>query len=127
MKQNTGPNGMSEDIEKFKFGTWYPIETHPTTDPCYFDAFMVMRMNGGNAYDEGVRRADVRWSLTTQRFEDIKGNPVEMIDGDTVIFITHWMPHPPPPSNGDRKPEDPSTAECLNQSLPSSPTVEGGE
>lgn len=33
------------------------------------------------------------------------------------------------PSNGDRKPEDPSpsTAECLNQSLPSSPTVEGGE
>ena len=30
-------------------------------------------------------------------------------------------------SNGDRKPEDQSTAECLNQSLPSSPTVEGGE
>lgn len=83
---------------QFVFGDWRPIETHSTSDPSHFDAFTVMRENGVQVGD-GVRRPDVRWSLTNQRFEDTRGQPVEVIDGGVAIFITHWMPLPPPPNS----------------------------
>ncbi len=86
----------------FEFGTWYPIETHSTSDPCHFDGFTIMRENG-KQFGEGVRRPDIRWSLSNERFEDTRGQPVELIDGNTAIIVTHWMPKPPPPSaEGDK-------------------------
>lgn len=112
--------------EEFKFGTWYPIESAPKDRD-------IIVCGGAYQYDAETYPSDypideacmARWSSEEKWF----GGYGSEYDGAYWLRPTHWMPKPtpPPPSNGDRKPEDQSTAECLNQSLPSSPTVERGE
>ncbi|MBK8467863.1 MAG: hypothetical protein IPL32_18785 [Chloracidobacterium sp.] len=117
---------MSEPIQavsrvnhSFQHGTWYPISDLPPLFG-YVDAFTVMRAYGAQD-GPGVRMTDVRFSIAKNRFEDTRGQPVELIDDNCTIYITHFMLRPPPPSNGDRTDEAESLAVSMN------PTTAEGE
>ena len=106
-------------MSEFTFGTWYDISTAPKDGA---------RILINSQWADGDASID---AVSWREYADCDGAGIWLMGGGSEgrydKFATHWMPPPPPPLNGDRKPENPSTDECLNQSLPSSSTVEGGE
>lgn len=90
-------------MSEYKFGTWYQTPDAPRSDLEYL------------AYDATHRW----WSARSVRLYVAAFNPHTeqwfSCSGGYVITPTEVMPLPPPPSNGERKPEDPSTDDRLNQ------------
>lgn len=94
---------MSEDMDiqagvldaegsPHQFGVWYPIESAPK------DGSAVFCFGGFNQENPRIIRWDVSGRNGGWRSNGFYFNP------------THWMPLPPPPSQGDRSDEPESTA-----------------
>lgn len=82
----------------YQFGTWYPIESAPKD----IDLILYSPDRGCASNRE---RFELRyWGSVSGRW--------------THSWATHWMPLPPPPSQGDLSAEPESTASNMNQTNP---------
>ena len=94
-------------MSEYKFGTWYPIDSAPRdgTPVVLFWPFVTQDgiVHSGYFYKPASDVAAFWYSDLV----NLGATPP-----------THWMPLPPPPSNGERKPEDTCSDDRLKEQAP---------
>lgn len=112
---------IANGLIKLKFGTWYPIESVPEQIKQEGSFILTMKENTKIPFVAAWDDEEFVWYTFNRCYESTVKPRVR-----DAWEPTHWTPIEPP-SNGERKPEDTSSADSLNHSPPyvDSPNARG--